>query len=240
MKILFIAALFLTTAISAAETKPKYGPEAQTLSHAHEFFMRTQAPDFWALIPYYLPQQDDASCSLASATMVVNAARAHENLGSEDQLATEPEVLKKAGNDYWKSALGPLGRGVTLDHLKDVVGDALKAYGVQVASIEVVHEDDTSEKTMSVLHQALVQNEKSDRDFIIANFNQGVFTGDADAGHIAPVAAYDAKTKRVLILDPDRKWYEPYWVKEATFLKGMATLDPDSKRNRGFIWIKLK
>jgi len=226
--------------LAANSPKPKYGPEAQTLNQSHEYLSNHKAPDFWALMPYYVPQQDEKSCSLASTTMVVNAARAHLKLGSEDGLATQPEVLKKAGNNYWKGALGITGRGVTLDHLKEVVADALKAYGVEVASVEAIHAVDLSEKMKTVLHQALVENEKSDHDFIIANFNQGVYTGDAEAGHIAPVAAYDATKKRILLLDPDRHWYEPYWVSEETFLKGMATRDSDSKLNRGFVWVKLK
>ena len=67
-----------------------------------------------------------------------------------------------------------------------------------------------------------------------------VYTGDAEAGHISPVGAYDPSTQRVLILDSDRKWYEPYWVSEKTFLRGISTRDSESKQNRGLVVVRLK
>lgn len=245
MKYLLLAVFISANFVVASETKPKYGPEATVLSRSHEYIQHAKAPDYWALSPYYVPQQNGASCSVASVTMVVNAARVGRNLTSDDQLATQSDVLDKAHDDFWKKTVGvsSLGmvaaKGVTLDELKTVALEALKAYGVE-ADAEVFHADDLSDATRSKLHQALVENEKSARDFIIINFNQGVYTGDSDAGHIAPIGAYDAKNHRVLVMDPDRQWYEPYWVSEETLLKGMATQDKASQRNRGYLWIKLK
>jgi hypothetical protein len=37
-------------------------------------------------------------------------------------------------------------------------------------------------------------------------------TGDPEGGgHVAVIGAYNAENRQVLILDPDREWYEPYW-----------------------------
>ena len=85
----------------------------------------------------------------------------------------------------------------------------------------------------------MIENEKSPNDFIVANFNQKVFTVDTDAGHIAPVGAYDAEKRRVLILDPDREWYEPYWVSEERFIEGMNTKDSENNQFRGYLVIQL-
>lgn len=232
--------LSISRAFAADEPKPKYGPEATTLSKSHEYFRETAAHDFWALIPYYLPQQNGRSCSLASVTMVINAARGDIKLTSEDELATEPSVLKKTGSSEWETAVGPLGKGVTLDELGVYTKKAFEAFGLKLEGIEIVHVNDRSEKTLQRVHQILLENEKSKKDFIISNFDQKVFTGDAVAGHLAPVGAYDSKRKKVLILDPDRQWYEPYWVSERTFLEAMNTSDSIAKNNRGLIWIKLK
>ena len=72
------------------------------------------------------------------------------------------------------------------------------------------------------------------------NFLQSEFTGDPEGsiGHIAPVAAYDENKKQVLILDPDRDYYEPYWVSDEQALKGMATLDKGAGKYRGYLVIK--
>jgi len=58
-------------------------------------------------------------------------------------------------------------------------------------------------------------------------------------GHLSPVAGYDSKEKRVLIFDSDRQYYEPYWVSEEVFLKGMNTPDKGSDAFRGLLWIRL-
>jgi hypothetical protein len=229
------------TPSASAETKPKYGPMATVLSKSHEYFRNAPAPDFWALMPYYAAQMDESACSVASVSMVVNGARVRNKFTADDELVTQETIVKKVQNKAWhKGVLKKLGGySSTLDELGEVAREAFEKYGVPPKSVEVVHIDSTAdEKTKKRLHEALVENEKSDRDFILINFNQKVYTGDAEVGHIAPIAAYDAKNHQVLVLDPDRKWYEPYWVSEETLLAGMATQDTTSHRNRGFVWIK--
>jgi hypothetical protein len=39
----------------------------------------------------------------------------------------------------------------------------------------------------------------------------------------------------VLILDPDRQWYEPYWISVDTLLAGMATKDSGGTAYRGLV-----
>jgi hypothetical protein len=90
------------------------------------------------------------------------------------------------------------------------------------------------------VRQALELNEASDADLIVVNFLQSTLTGDPDGavGHYAPIAAYDAERRRALILDPDRDWYEPYWVPEAALIEAMATRDSSAGPWRGFLWIR--
>ena len=233
-----VIGLFTAFSTYSAETKPKYGPEATQVSTSHQYFLSHAAPDFWVIAPYYVPQQDGRSCSLASVTMIVNAARAHQRLTADDELATQPEVLKKTALDDWKTDLGAIGKGVTLDELGRFSEGALRGYGITPSEVQTLHVNQTPESRKKV-HELLVRNEGSDRNFIIANFIQGSYTGDADVGHIAPVGAYDAQKKYVLIMDPDRQWYEPYWVSEETFVDGMATQDKTSTKTRGLIFIQL-
>lgn len=244
IKIVTFAALLLSVC-ALAETKPKYGPlghaKATTLWASHGYFQTAKhpAPDFWALIPYYVPQQNEKSCSVASVSMVVNAARVGVALTADDKLALQSELLKKVQVGVWDKCVGPVGRGIKdLEQLRTFLKESLEAYGVKVASIEVMHVE-KSETSKKQVHEALVQNEKSSQDFIVANFMQNAFTDDAEVGHIAPVAAYDAEKKRVLILDPDREYYEPYWVSESDFIAGMATFDEGAGKNRGLLWVKL-
>ncbi|MBI2082594.1 MAG: hypothetical protein HYT76_03400 [Deltaproteobacteria bacterium] len=245
LKVIALVISFLLTDLlfSTDPPKPKYGPEAIPISQSHDYFRKNPAPDYWALSPYYTAQFSERSCSTAAVTMLVNAARVGENLGSEEELVTEQKLIKRVKDQMWNKLLDPQSKGflVILKDLKPLIEKSLAAYGIQGTTVEVIHIANTSNETRNRLHKILVENEKTARDFMIAVFIQGIYTGDAYVGHIAPVGAYDAKAKRVLILDPDRQWYEPYWVSEETFLKGMVTKDEQSGNEwRGYLWVKLK
>lgn len=233
----FVFLCFLILATSA-HGAPKYGPEAIRLIDEHAYIKSSVAPDYWALMAHYVPQRDGRSCSLASVTMALNALRSRDRLAASDAWATQDDVFKKTNSPTWKRGLTGLGRGVTLEQLGVVTQETFRAYGIKV-QVEVVEVADTTPSTLEKVRAILLQNEKSADDILISNFLQSVYTGDAEGGgHISPVAAYDAKNKRVLIFDSDRQYYEPYWVSDATWVRGMATIDSESKRARGFVWIR--
>lgn len=246
-KILVISFLVFNSAAWADPVKPKYGPEgkpyATPLSQSRDYFQSPKhpAPDFWALIGYYVPQFNDAACSVASVSMVLNAARTAMKKTADDKLVLQTDLLDKVDIQNWKDRIGESGygsrkiHGVNLDALREVTEAAFRANGFTHAKAEAVHVKDVTRATLSRVEKILIQNEKSTRDFVLANFTQKAFTDDSDAGHIAPVGAYDAARKRVLILDPDRQWYEPYWVTLKRFVEGMNTKDSESGEFRGFV-----
>lgn len=113
-------------------------------------------------------------------------------------------------------------------------------FGFKGTQVRLIHVENADSKMVAQVAQDLEKNEGNPKNFIIANFNQKAFTDDADVGHISVVGAYDAKTKRVLIFDVDREYYEPYWVGLETFVQGMATSDSSAKQNRGYLFIALE
>jgi hypothetical protein len=217
--------------------KAKYGPMATPLSISHDYMRESPATVYWALSPYYTAQQTDSACSLATITMVINAARAGIALAAADELVTQDGLLKRVQNKQWERAVAPNGPGVSLDELSTFLDASLRAYGINNFAIETVHVSNTAPATADKLHRILLANEASVGSFVIAHFIQSAFTGDAEVGHIAPVAAFDAKRGRVLIMDPDRQWYEPYWINEDQFLKGTAS--QDLGHSRGYLWLQI-
>ncbi len=232
--VVLVSLLWISASAWAGGVKPKYGLHATVLSESHDFFRRNKAPDFWALIPHYAAQINERACSVASVAMVINAARAGQDLSSDERLVTQQELLQRVDGPFWREAVGSSGHGVTLAQLGALVAKALKAYGLK-GSVEVVTIKDTSNSSKKAFREALKVNEMSAGGFLIANFLQGSLTGDAMVGHIAPIGAYDQKKGAVLILDPDREWYEPYWVGEETLLSAMATRDERFGEYRGYI-----
>ena len=240
--LLVLAAPFALPQALAQTAHAKYGPQATRLFQNQTYVRKNPAPDFWALMPYYIHQQDGRSCSVASVTMVMNAARASMRLTASDELVTQKGIIDKVKNDAWSKGVGEGGKGVDLDTLGKIVEQALAVYGLK-GTVQVIHADPKAEaKSKKQLHDLLITNELSDQNFIIANFLQSEYTGDPEGavGHIAPVAAYNAAQKQVLIFDPDRQYYEPYWISEEVFFKGMATTYGSSGKTRGYVWLQLQ
>jgi hypothetical protein len=50
--------------------------DASPLSRDHDYIRAHTAPAYWALAPHLIHQHTDASCSLATATMLLNGIRA--------------------------------------------------------------------------------------------------------------------------------------------------------------------
>jgi hypothetical protein len=214
--------LALILLLPVALAAPKYGPNAVPLSKRSntEYFKRSEAPDFWTLIPYYLPQPTGRACSAATLTTLLNGARASKALTSEDKLLTvEAFAREYADKPYAETVLGKgmfNRKNVTSRNLTRLIEQATGKLGIKTDKTKVTLNEvdyEHPEKSKKLFLEQLKQNEKSSDDFIVLSaFIQGTLTGDPEGPpHVGLVAAYDDKTKQVLILDPDREWYEPYW-----------------------------
>ena len=264
------------SAVSAAFTppKPKYGPKehplATPLSQASAYFRssRNRAPDFWTMIPYYVPQQEN-TCSAATVAMVLNALDSQRKKTADEKIISQGELLDTITAPGWKkSALNRAkksqdaaaireeerkfaanadkdGNCASLEELEEIVKEALalKNISAKVKRVNISPDviKDPESKAYKVARMKfvrdLVLNESTADNYIILNFNQKAFTDDADAGHMAPVGAFNPITEKVLVLDPDRDYYEPYWVTADSVMNGMGTITSGGKTSRGYLLI---
>lgn len=222
--------LLLFLSLAFGDDRPKYAPWAERLSRSHEYLKTHEAPDYWKLIPYY----QGGPCGPASMTMVLNALRADQDLKASDRLISQEDLGNKIKIFIEGSDRGI--KGMSLDGFGRVLALALKKFDLQGWSFEVVRAE-KSDAFKKKVHELLAANEKSASDFVVPLFLQKDFTGDPEGaiGHFAPVAAYDGK--RVLVLDPDREWYEPYWIPEEIFFEGITDPKADSIKLGGYIHI---
>jgi hypothetical protein len=240
---LAVVVLSLAASVAAGEFLPKYAPEdkpvAAPLKKAPAHIRSSPAPDFWALIPYYEGMRGPHSASAASAAMVLNALRQDTRYSSSDELIGEEPLLKATAAHGWAEKLaGEKPAGVDLKSFGALFEASLSTYGVS-AEVRTIPVDGDA----AAVRRLLTDNEKSDRDFLVALYMQSVFTGDPEGavGVYAPVGAFDAARDAVLILETDRKWYEPYWVSLDTFVKALSALrDADGKPAGGLTWIQAK
>ena len=216
----------------------RFAPGVVSIIQDHRYIRAHDAPVYWKISPNYLPQPTDASCSLTTATMVINSLQTHQLKYAYQKLATTDSVASSIKTDEWKNDVKQGGNGTSLDKLGFYLTEAIKAYHIKPVKLTVVHVTKDN-KVAKQFHQALMDGEKTGRTFIIVNFDQYFISGTDHVGHFSPVGAYDAKTKRVLIMDPDREFFEPYWVPEHLLLKSMEGKDSSVNKNRGFIIVKL-
>jgi len=75
------------------------------------------------------------------------------------------------------------------------------------------------------------------RDRLVVNYLR---TGIAQqgGGHISPIAAYDSRSDRILILDVARYRYPAVWVKTEALWRSMGTVDRGSGQSRGLLSIR--
>ncbi|MBL7714703.1 MAG: hypothetical protein JNL01_04490 [Bdellovibrionales bacterium] len=242
--------LFVGVALAAATPAKKYPegratPFSKTASLGLASETLSNGAPFWEMIPFHSMQKTGASCSSASATIVLNALRGSADLTKDDELFTEESLLKCTRNKDWnirvgidtKSVLSGV-RGTPLDLFAKYLLQSLnhclpkKKWTVTANRPKAVQGTEGMDQFREAL--AAFQTGKVK---IIANFDQGKIFQDQAVGHLSPVGAYDAKTDRVLILDTDRKWYEPYWVPVSVLWEAMQTEDSEKKQLRGYVVI---
>ncbi len=236
----FVLLFFVSVLSFVQSSESRYAPGIVSILDSHAYISKNKALIYWKISPYYISQQNDRACSLATATMIVNAARSSQILTANQLLATQNGLLSAVQDENWTKDVGINGTGETLDRLKSLLFKALEAYGLSDFTVEAIHLKNSEEESLALLRSALIEGEVTGKLFVVVNFDRKFFTDPMGGGHFAPVGSYDQQTKRVLIMDPDRESYEPYWVPEKLFMEGMATEDGNHKECRGYLLIKIK
>jgi hypothetical protein len=224
---------------TADAVPPKYAPWLTLLRDDPAHIRKHPAPSYWALAPYHIGQFTDTCCSLATAVMLVNAARGSGHLKVGDKLVTQPDLLTAVGDPDWTfGCTDPQGHGASLREMAPLMERAYALSGVAGARVEMVQTTDPAAAAEG-FRAALAAIERSAAIQIALNFDAAPVYGMADYGHFSPAAAYDAARDRLLVLDVDRGWYEPYWVPVEVMLNAMATLSRKDTTPRGYLRVTL-
>lgn len=224
-----------TAAVLPQQVLPKYGPSAVPLSSDRAYFQQANnpSPDFWALMPFYVPQRNEYECSVASVAAVVNGlTRANRQLAGDVRNVTAASLLETVKTAQWAERMkkgGVDGQvGLTLKQLAEVLAEALRLQGITLPLIETVQVTADNQVTRERWRTTLTANEASADDMILIHFTQDTLTGSEGGpyAHISPIAAYDAASDKALVLDVDREYYEPYWSPADIIVKAMAVYTP--------------
>ena len=217
--------------VAHAETLPLPGNLTDLNSGEGErYFLESGAlATYFPIADNFVTQKTQAYCGVASIVMVLNAAGVPAPTSPEYQpyhIFTQDNVL-----DERTEAVLPrqvLARqGMTLDQL----GGLLALHPV---TIEVHHAADGDLDAF----RAAARDYLATKDhFVVVNYLRKAI-GQQTGGHISPLAAYDAKADRFLILDVARYKYPPVWVKASDLFDAMNTTDASNdNKTRGYVLV---
>ena len=194
------------------------------------YFAESDAREaYFPLASNFLTQKTQSYCGVASIVMVLNALGVPAPEVPEYtpyRTFTQDNVL-----DQRTDAILPretLARqGMTLDQIGGILA-------TEPVKAEVHHASDSSVDEFRKLAGAYLGEPGH---FVIVNYLRKAL-GEQAGGHISPLAAYDAKADRFLILDVARYKYPPVWVKTADMFAAMNTADASNDgKTRGFVLV---
>jgi hypothetical protein len=195
-----------------------------------KFFL--ESGSFTAYFPIadnFVTQKTQSYCGVASIVMVLNALGVPAPTTPEYQpyhSFTQDNLLDDLTDAVLPRAV--LARqGMTLDQLG-------KLLALHPVALEVHHAADASLDTF----RAAAREYLSAKDhFVVVNYLRKAI-GQEIGGHISPLAAYDVKADRFLILDVARYKYPPVWVKASDLFDAMNTTDAaNNNMTRGYVLI---
>ena len=184
---------------------------------------------FLPLSAYFETQKNQAFCAVASSVIILNALNIQrpknrfypdfpyfnqdEFFNSIDPKLANPETVSK--------------EGMTFEQLAAV----LRQFPVSVSA----YRGDTLsvDKFRETIRSALSSKDQ----FALLNFFRPSI-GEVGVGHWSPLAAFDAKSDSVLVLDVARYKYPPLWVPVTKLYEGAQKVDNTSGVARGLLVIQ--
>jgi hypothetical protein len=227
-----IAAVFCLLAV---------GARAETLSlpqnlidlkseQGEQIFLESNAVEaYFPLGINFLTQKTQSYCGVASIVMVLNALQApapatpefepYHTFTQDNFLDARTETILP------RYVLAQIG--MTLDQIGQLLA-------LQPVAVEVHHASDGGQEEF----RAAARSYLGQKDhYVIVNYLRKAI-GQERGGHISPLAAYDARTDRFLILDVARYKYPPVWVDAGELFGAMNTTDSNNEnKTRGYVLI---
>ena len=210
--------------------------------------------DFAPLANQFEAQASIAFCGPTSAAIVLNALHP-QDLGAP----RDPSRLLPADSQYLPKnrqltvprhtqesviATGKKTRAQVFGEPVTLNGKTVRDGGYQLRQLDemlkahplatrlVIADDSISDEA---IRQDLVTNLNRAGGFVLVNYRREM-VGQAGGGHISPLAAYDAASDSVLVMDVNLSHYPWVWMPVATLIRGMRTRD--AVENRGYILVQ--
>jgi hypothetical protein len=199
-------------------------------AQGEQFFKESSGLEaYFPLSINFVTQKTQAYCGVASIVMVLNALEAPAPSTPEYEpyhTFTQDNLLDARSEQILpRDVLAKIG--MTLDQIGKILA-------LQSVTVEVHHANDGG----LVEFRAAASSYLGQKDhFVLVNYLRKAI-GQERGGHISPLAAFDSKTDRFLVLDVARYKYPPVWVTASDLFDAMNTIDSDNEnKTRGYVLI---
>lgn len=184
---------------------------------------------FFALQPYVESQQNLAFCGPASIAAVLNSLEIPRP--SVAQLYPYPfftqDNIFTSATQRIKSYVQVSSQGLTLAEITAF----LNTLGVKATTFHA------EQLTLENLRHLVLGTLENPAARVIVNYSRAHLGQDGD-GHFSPMAAYNASSDSVLLLEVAKFESPPVWVALSDLLFAMQTTDPDSGKSRGLVVVQ--
>lgn len=199
-------------------------------SQGQKIFLESSArAAFWPLSAQFVTQETQSYCGMASLVMVLNnlpVATPVPPQYAPFKLFTQDNLLTDGTDGILPRDWLP-HHGMTIDQL----GALAQHFG---AKVTVVH---ATNDGLAAFRRAARQALATPGQYVVVNFER-LALQEVGYGHISPLAAYDAKTDRFLVLDVARYKYPPFWVRAVDLYAALDTQDrSNANATRGYVII---
>lgn len=184
--------------------------------------------DYWQLIPNFAVQNTQSYCAVASAVTALNSMPIAKPVDP-----TYAPYRYFTQNNFFSPAISKIISAQTVLEIgmtRAQMADTLALQGVNATSVAGDSLSDDSLRSM--LQKAL----GDDGQFVLANYLRANLN-QVGGGHWSVLAAYDAQSDSVLILDVAKYKYSPAWVVIGTLRGAIATTDSTSNQSRGLVLV---
>jgi hypothetical protein len=238
----FFSLLFPALALCTAALSPALAerlPLSDNLvdlrsAQGREWFLEAEAREaYWPLASEFVTQKNGSFCGVATLVMLLNGldipapAGAGEGVRSEGMGSFSQDNVFSEKTEAVVKQESILRRGMTLDEF----GGLVASFGLEA---KVTH---AAQSSLDAFRASAAEHLARKRRHVVVNYQRAAL-GQARSGHISPLAAYDAKTDRFLLLDVARYKYPPVWISAAELFNAMNTIDAGNEsRSRGFVLI---
>ncbi len=176
--------------------------------------------DYSSLKANFVSQSRRAFCGVASSVAAINA------VGNAQPPVTQATLFNSEARKVIKPLKVTFG-GMTLAQLNGI----LQAHQLET---KLIYATDIDIEQFRSLAQKNLSNPD---DVILVNYRRPALN-QPGGGHISPIAAYNQKSDRFLILDVAAYKYPPTWVSTEELWNGINSLDQASNRSRGLIMVQ--